>query len=160
MQNMACMVCVCITFTHTECAEPTGYEGMVCTEELMEWQECFSGQQDISISSNVDQLEAENMATTLLTGLKLLSPSAECQAAIKPFMCLYLFGSCDKEGQQRQVSQRDCVRLRDELCPEQWATAVRLMFELPDCSQLKDKEIQCVGMLWGTLEVSIFAVLQ
>ena len=160
---MVCMVCVCMAFTRAECAEQTSYEGMVCTEELVEWQECFSGQQDIniSISSNIDQFEAENRATTLLAGLKFLSPSAECEAAIKPFMCLYLFGSCDKEGRRHQVSQRDCMRLRDELCPEQWTIAMR-SFELPDCSEFEDKEIQCLGRFWircSTLVVPTSAVL-
>ena len=133
-----------------ECSEPTNYEGTLCSEELRQWQQCFSGVQttDVLIPSNVDQQKAEDSASLLLSGIQFLSPSQECVAAIKPFMCLYLFGSCDYQNQLRQVSRSDCVELRDELCPDQWKAAIMLRGEgaLPDCSMFEDIESQCLGM--------------
>ena len=131
------------------CAEPRLYEQTVCFEELREWQQCFSGSQanQIYLPSSVDQTEAEERASSLLLGLSFLSPSDECVAAIKPFMCLYLFGSCDVNNQPRTVSQADCVRLRDELCTEQWIRGNEILGEgtLPDCSTFGEYDTQCVG---------------
>ena len=108
---------------------------------------------DILLPSNVDQQKAEDSASLLLSGLLFLSPSQECVAAIKPFMCLYLFGSCDYQNQLRQVSRSDCVELRDELCPDQWKAAIRILGEgtLPDCSIIEEHEIECLGKFWNIL---------
>ena len=40
------------------------------------------------------------------------------------------------------------MRLRDELCPEEWVAALGFFGEgaLPDCGQFEDQEIQCLGM--------------
>ena len=132
-----------------ECSQVTNYEGQVCSDELTNWQKCFTGPQanDVQVPSDIDQMEAESLANTLLGRLPILGPSPECVAAIRPFTCLYLFGLCDTNNQLHQVSQRDCVRLRDELCPDQWATAVLFLGEeaLPNCDTLVDQETQCLG---------------
>ena len=89
------------------------------------------------------------MANQLLTALDLpvLSASPECVTAIKPFMCLYLFGSCDTDNQLRQVSQSECMILRDDVCAVPWKT-INAFQEgaLPDCSTFGDQEIQCLGI--------------
>ena len=81
----------------------------------------------------------------------MLSPSAECEAAIKPFMCLYLFGSCDSDNQPHQVTQADCERLRDDVCSEELVLAVDLLGEgvLPNCDDLQDlqQEEECQGII-------------
>lgn len=100
------------------------------------------------VPSSIDQSRAEFLANLLVTALDLprFSASPECTAAIKPFMCLYLFGSCDSDNQLRQVSQTDCVRLRDDVCAEPWKM-ISMVREgaLPDCRDFGDQDIQCSG---------------
>ena len=84
------------------------------------------------------------MANLLVGGLPLLSPSPECAAAIKPFMCLYLFGSCDTDNQLRQVSRADCVSLRDDICAGPWERISMTRGVLPDCNTFEDPETQCL----------------
>ena len=129
------------------------YRGEVCKNELKEWQECFSGpqtvgtNQSIHIASNIDQEEMEEMASLFLgTGLLILRPSPECEAAIRPFLCLHLFGTCDTDNQFRHTSMVDCVRIRDEVCPQEWVQAVGFLGEgvLPDCEELSMKQVECI----------------
>ena len=61
-------------------------------------------------------------------------------------MCLYLFGSCDANNQLHQVSQVDCVRLRDDVCAGPWEAISKARGgALPDCSAFEDQKIQCLG---------------
>ena len=130
--------------------EKINYTGTICSDELLQQQSCFSGLEtnEILISSDVNQDTAEVRAELLLAGLQHLSPSLECVTAIKPFICLYLFGLCDASNQLRQVSWADCERIRDELCVEQWKAATTFLEEgvLPDCSTFEDHDIQCTGI--------------
>ena len=133
----------------SECDEWKDYSGEVCSDELMKWQLCFTPQDNvIRIPSDTSQEEAENAAKGLLQGLPLLSPSPECEAAIKPFLCLYLFGSCDTNNQPHQALQADCVRLRDDVCAQEWTLVERLLGQgiLPDCSALLNQEDECQSM--------------
>ena len=79
----------------------------------------------------------------------MLSPSAECEAAIKPFMCLYLFGSCDSDNRPHQVTRTDCERLRDDVCSEELVLAVDLFGEgiLPNCDDLLQQADECQGIV-------------
>ena len=123
------------------------YEGQVCLGELTRWKECFSPQSDrIYLPSDVNQGEAEATANVLLQGLPLLSPSPECEAAIRPFLCLYLFGSCDSVSrQQHQVTQANCERLRDDVCTQEFVEAEELLGQgvLPNCDDLLQQEEEC-----------------
>ena len=78
----------------------------------------------------------------------MLSPSAECEAAIKPFMCLYLFGSCDSDNRPHQVTRTDCERLRDDVCSEELVLAIDLFGEgiLPNCDDLLLQVDECQGI--------------
>ena len=99
------------------------------------------------VPSGIDQNRAESMANLLVGSLSLLSASPECATAIKPFMCLYLFGSCDSDNQLRQVSQANCVRLRDDVCAGPWET-ISMVREgvLPDCRNFREQDVQCSGI--------------
>jgi hypothetical protein len=79
----------------------------------------------------------------------MLSPSQECEAAIKPFLCLYLFGSCDSHNQTHQVTQVDCERLRDDVCSQELLLAVDLLGQgvLPNCDDLLQQEEECQGIV-------------
>lgn len=129
------------------CLRQEVYQGTICSDELREWQLCFSGRQTdkVYVPSSVDQDRAESTANLLVRALPLLSPSPECAAAIKPFMCLYLFGSCDTDNQLRQVSRADCVSLRDDVCAGPWET-ISMTREgvLPNCNTFEDPETQCL----------------
>ena len=114
----------------------------------MKYQLCYhpqaSHQDVVYIPFETNQEEAEATATRLLQGLPLLSPSPECEAAIKPLLCLYLFGSCDTNNQSRQTTKDDCLRVRENVCAEEWELAERYIGQgvLPDCNSLvEDKPI-------------------
>ena len=137
----------------------TVYEGQVCLNELMRWQQCFSPQFDakIYIPSDINQQEAEDVADTLLRNLPLLSPSAECMSTIRPFLCLYLFGACDTDNKSHQVTRTDCERLRDDVCAREWALAERIVV-LPSCNDLSKTEEKCQGITrYITVSVTIMA---
>ena len=92
-------------------------------------------------------MEAEATAKRLLLGLPLLSPSPECEAAIRPFLCLYLFGSCDAENNLHQVTQASCIRLRDDVCAQEFILAEGIVGQgvLPNCDDLLQQEEECQG---------------
>ena len=125
----------------SHCHEWKNYTGEVCLDELMKYQSCYhqqpSHQDVIYIPFETDQEEAEATATRLLQGLPLLSPSPECEAAIKPFLCLYLFGSCDTNNQSHQVTKDDCLRVREDVCVEEWELAERYIGQLRCTARLQ-----------------------
>ena len=134
------------------CSQRVKYEGEVCSEELTQWQLCFSGTQDnsdIYLPSLSDQQETEASAHQLLSSFRLLRPSPECVAAFQPFLCLELFGSCDANNQLRQVTQADCVRLTTDVCSGEFNFARTILGEgvLPNCDSFKDEEIQCLSKI-------------
>ena len=126
----------------------TVYEREVCLGELTQWQQCFSPQSDaVYIPSNINQEEAEATAQRLLLGLSLLSPTPECVAAIRPFLCLYLFGVCDTDNRSYQVTQSSCIRLRDDVCAQEFVQAEEIVGQgmLPNCDDLLQQEEGCQG---------------
>ena len=136
-----------------QCDKWQNYTGKIlCFNELTELQSCYASQVDdsmVRIPLDTNQEEAEATARRLLQGLLLLSPSPECEAAIRPFLCLYLFGSCDTDNQPHQATQADCERLRDDVCAQEWTLAERLLGQgvLPECATLyNQEEDECQGM--------------
>ena len=134
------------------CSQRVKYEGEVCFEELAQWQRCFLGPQatsDVYLPSLGDQQETETTASQLLLGFHLLGPGAECEAAFRPFLCLYLFGSCDSYNKLNQVTRADCVKLTMDVCNREFNLARNVM-ELPNCDMFEDQEIQCVDNVTGS----------
>ena len=127
------------------------YTGEVCFDELRMNQQCYSEQVDnnmiIRIPNETNQAASELTVSRLIQGLPLLSPSPECEETIKPFLCLYLFGSCDTDNQLHQATQADCLRLRDGVCAQEWALAERFLGPgvLPDCDTLIKEGDSCQG---------------
>ena len=123
-----------------QCDNWKNYTGEICLDELSKLQSCYTSQVDVPvhIPLDTDHEEAEATAKRLLKGLPLLSPSPECEAAIRPFLCLYLFGSCDSDNQPHQVTRTDCERMRDDVCAREWALAERFLGQgvLPECGTL------------------------
>ena len=134
-----------------QCEEWKNYTGDVCFSELMELQSCYNSYKTtaaLRVPSDTNQEETESVATRLSLGLPFLSPSPECEAAIRPFLCLYLFGSCDTDNQLHQITQKDCETMRDDVCAREWALGERYLGQgiLPDCSTLSSQEDECQGI--------------
>ena len=126
-----------------QCGQWKEYAGDICFGELMELQSCYDLHKSmVRVPSDTNQEEAEDTAKRLLLGLPLLSPSPECEAAIRPFLCLYLFGSCDSDNQPHQVTQEDCEMMRDDVCAHEWVLGEQYLGQgiLPDCSTLPNQE--------------------
>ena len=125
----------------------------------MELQTCYASHKSMArIPSDTNQEEAEATAKRLLQGLPLLSPSPECEAAIRPFICLYLFGSCDSErSQARRVTQKDCEMMRDDVCAREWALSEQYLGQgvLPDCSTLPNQQLEDECQLQGTQKFNL-----
>ena len=138
-----------------QCDDWKDYSGESCSDELTMLQSCHATQTDVPvrIPSDTNQEEAEATAKRLLQGLPLLSPSPECEAAIRPFLCLYLFGSCDSASNQaHQATQAECERMRDDVCVREWTLAEQFLGQgvLPECSTLyNDEDVppkdECLG---------------
>ena len=80
------------------------------------------------------QRNQESTANRLVSGLRLIKPSPECQRVALPFFCLYLFGLCDKSsGVSIYPTIGQCEEIRDVICPTEWATLLRIGYNLPDC---------------------------
>ena len=135
------------------CEQPVAYNGEVCFSELRYWQQCFSQQAatagaDIYLPSNIDPKQVENTAMLYFLRLPFLSPSQQCETDLKPFLCLYLFGSCDLNNQSHHITQTDCERLRDRVCAREWALAESFLGSgvLPQCGDFSSQEeVSCRG---------------
>ena len=128
------------------CDQKKVYEGEICLNELtnLKWQQHFSPQSTvIYLPSDTDQEEAEATVTSLVDGLGPILLSEKCEAAIRPFLCLYLFGSCDSDNQQHRGTRENCERLRDGACASEFIQAQGLHV-LPNCDDLQYKK-ECQG---------------
>ena len=120
------------------------YRGEACREELLTQQACLTGGgEEVYIPQDINQEETELQAYQLLTvGLSFLQTSAECEAAVRPFLCLYLFGLCDSgSGQVYQPSFSECVTLMTETCAAEWQVAINTQLGqslLPSCESFPD----------------------
>ena len=129
--------------------------GHICQSALQSLQNCIPdrrGSSEVHIPSSGRQIEIEQQLTTLLTGLQLLNPSEECQAAIVPFLCFYSFGLCDSSNQPHLPSIEDCVRIGNQTCAAEFRTAISLVGRenLPQCETLPTTsvislQLECSG---------------
>ena len=80
------------------------------------------------------QQNQESKANQLMSGLQLINPSPECKRVALPFFCLSLFGLCDKSSEVSiYPTIGQCEEIRDVICPTEWATLLRIGYNLPDC---------------------------
>ena len=107
------------------------------------------GSSDIYITprDGVDQDELEIQAELLLNGLssQLISASPECEEAVLPFLCLYLFRLCDSNGTLYQPSSGDCVTISTVVCEREWIAATTILGQerLPQCELLPMTSLLC-----------------
>jgi len=60
-----------------------------------------------------------------------------CIEASKPFICQYVFPTCDNNGDYELVTEDQCLYVQNEACPMEWLLAMSLFPNLiPDCRLL------------------------
>ena len=112
---------------------------------------CFSGVSSpppaLNVLSTINQQQGEIDATQFLNGLPLLNPTTECLEELTPFICLHIFGLCDTSGNLHTSLRGDCLKIRDSVCPSQWAVAMSVLppGTLPVCEDLPDVTEECIG---------------
>ena len=85
----------------------------------------------------------ESAARGLISSLEFLRPSDECREAVTSFLCLDLFGLCDSSGVSLQPTSGQCEDVRDRACRTEWATALSLGVDLPDCESFPSEQAPC-----------------
>jgi len=131
--------------TFANCS-PVAYRGETCKKGLQIQQTCLTGRGDskeVHIPQDINQEEMELQAHQLLTvELSFLQASAECEAAVRSFLCLYLFSLCDSgSGQVYQPSFTECVTLMTKTCAREWQIAINTQLGqtlLSSCESLPD----------------------
>ena len=116
-------------------------------------QECLPavgrGSSEIIITTQgLEQSELENNVKLFLTaGLSALSPSQMCETAVRPLLCLYSFPLCDVNGMIHLPSPEQCTTVRDEVCMNEWQTAMDFLGseQLPQCNLLPEAIVDCRG---------------
>ena len=126
----------------------------ICRNEMMPLHNCLSGDGSeiiVPFTSNLQRSKQDLRA--LVGGLPLLQPSPACEARVKPFLCLHVFGLCDSSGKYHTSLRRECTEIRDNICAKEWRKAVDLLGDdaLPVCEDLPDVTEECVmeGTPWG-----------
>ncbi len=124
-------------------------------------QSCLMGDQgdgNIYVPASGSQDEIESNARALIASLPVLRPSQECEEAIVPFLCLYLFRLCGMNGSLHQPSSQQCSDVSGNICASEWQTAETLVARerLPDCTSLPDDDIlSCRSVTDGLLLLAI-----
>ena len=131
-----------VTQTDSMCSSNVVYTQDACQDYLLTLQGCLpnrQGSRDVYVSV-ADQVETEGQVNLLLNGLRnFIRPSHECQAAVEPFLCLYLFGLCDSSGVAYEPSFEECVFISTDVCASEWTRANNLLIQvgrspLPECA--------------------------
>lgn len=144
--------CTNLVRTNNMCSSTVIYQGQVCSEYLHAFQSCVTMRaesREIYIPPQGDQNSAESQALVLTgSGLQLVSSSPECEMAIRPFLCLYLFRLCDGDGGLYEPSCGQCVSIRDDICAREWVETNQLLQRfgkptLPVCETFPDPAGEC-----------------
>ncbi len=127
------------------CAQTEVYHGDTCKEALQDVQSCLMGDQgdgNVYIPASGSQDAIETNAHTLIFSLPLLRPSQECEEALVPLLCLYLFKLCTMNGSLHQPSSQQCSDVSGNICASEWKTAEAFIGResLPDCTLLPEHE--------------------
>ena len=131
-----------IAQTDAMCSSNVVYTQGACQDYLLTLQGCLpnrQGSRDVYVSA-IDQVETEGQVNLLLNSLNtIIRPSRECRAAVEPFLCLYLFGLCDRSGVAYEPSFEECVFISTDVCASEWVRANNLLIQvgrspLPECA--------------------------
>ena len=77
----------------------------------------------LSIPTSINLEAGESNAKNLVTGLSFLNPSQQCQEAITPFLCIFIFNLCDFNNTLHTILREDCLHIRDNVCVSEWRLA-------------------------------------
>ena len=115
----------------------------MCLQALIQREEClfeeFNNSSDVYITTSVDQEANENTAQLIINGLSLLGTTETCRSSFIPFLCLYLFPLCDKNGTVSRPSRDQCIEVSTVACKDEWQKALSIPYvkqQLPDCESL------------------------
>ena len=77
----------------------------------------------ITLSNNVIN---EQQLTEFFSVLESFSAivSKECLDTVMPFLCQYVYPSCDGNGSAQFITQKQCINIRDDLCEIEWRIAM------------------------------------
>ena len=70
----------------------------------------------MTLSNNVI---TEQQLSELFSVLESFS-AKECLAAVKPFLCQYVYPPCDGNGSIQFITQEQCVNVRNDVCETEW----------------------------------------
>ena len=133
------------------------YRGQSCREALLARQSCLDNPNagnstgEIYIPLRGDQDIREQLASQLLLGLQS-SPASQCQqTVVVPFLCSFLFGLCDNNGELYLPSSEECRVVTEDLCQSEFQLAMVLIannadLQLPQCETLPDTSLDSSGM--------------
>ena len=91
------------------------YNGSVCRKELLS----MTGHDYLTVVTD----EYQGVAQLILSLIDRLDPCSECASnpQIRPFVCLYFFGLCDKDtGVSYRPCASQCKNIRDNICRDEW----------------------------------------
>jgi len=129
--------------TNLTCSLPHLYTEGVCHSALLEQLNTagclFNQTMAVHVAAN-----REAFARSALSLLNQTTPTHECMVAIMPFLCHFLFGLCDIEGETILPTFSTCEEIKLTKCAIEWRITSSLGFELPDCQMLPDElNISC-----------------
>ena len=105
-------------------------------------QSCISQESSaVQISSNVDVVANEQLATRIIT----LLAGSPCLASAHVFLCQFLFPLCGTNGTLYEPTMGECLNISLGVCKEQWQLAAVVDLPLPVCSELPNTTSICNG---------------
>ena len=150
------------------------YRGQSCREALLARQSCLDNPNasnspgEVYIPLRGDQDVREQLASQLLLGLQS-SPAnslSQCQqTVVVPFLCSFLFGLCNSNGELYLPSSEECRVVTEDLCRSEFQLAMVLIasnadLQLPQCETLPDTSLDCSGKAISVAYSSVFFVIK
>ena len=133
-------------FQQESTCSPEVYAGEACRAILQNYQGCLINgynNSEIYIPSNRDQVQLEQQASQVMTGLQFLNPSQGCEEVAMPFLCFYFFGLCDSSGQVQLPSSEQCEMVSSETCANEIETVTTLFGSFLQCESLPINPVEC-----------------
>ena len=150
------------------------YRGQSCREALLARQSRLDNPNggnstgEVYIPLRGDQDVREQLASQILLGLQSSQANSlsQCQqTVVVPFLCSFLFGLCDSNGELYLPSSEECRVVTEDLCQSEFQLAMVLIanntnLQLPQCEALPDTSLDCSGKAISVAYSSVFFVIK
>lgn len=75
--------------------------------------------------------------------------SERCAMVLMPFLCQYIFPTCDSEGNISFPNQAECKNVQEDTCASEWKMIMKTSFStlLPVCENLDDPDFDDENVL-------------